>query len=458
MYISPLFIITFLPICYYSSMSKRRSLTTFVTAEEQFNKFLSYMPNPDHVLNSTDEQLEIVEEMLSDAHIVAKLEELKNGVLSREWQITPGDNSPLAEEIAARVTEIVAEELDIDNDLEELITALEYGYAISEVIWKEEGAEWLPESLKGRRQTRFRFKSDGTPVFQKNGLWKELKQEYKFIVFRPYSLNENPYGRSILMPCYWPWKFKRAGWKFWLVMMDKFGVPSILALFNTEEQDEEKLRERAAMIAAELEKLESSSAIALANVEKTEMVANSGTSEDFKTFLELCNSEMSKAITGSILTSDAGTHGSYAQSQTHNQTKDIKTRRLARKLAHCISRTLIRWIVELNWGEGVPLPRFSFDMEELPAFETLEKAINLGIPVSKRALYEKYNIPEPKDEEDTFIKASSPPPLPLPDEEEGADFADALKAAFFLQRATSRTATLRNLRTSSAAMLPRGQQ
>lgn len=416
-YLSKLFLPCFIII--YMSI-----LTNFVTAEKEFHNFLTYMPNPDYILNSTDETLEIIEVMLSDSHISAKLEELKAEILSRPWKIQPADNSSLQESIANRIKEIINDALDLDNDLEEELTAVECGFSISEVIWQEINGEWIPDSIKGRHQKRFAFKSDGTLMFLKNGMWQELKKEKykkKFIIFRPFSLNENPYGQSILLHCYWPWKFKTTGWKFWLIMMDRFGVPSILALFNTEEQDEDKIKERAKIIAGELSNLESNSSAALANVDRAITIQNKGASADFKTFIELCNAEISKGITGSTLTSDTGTHGSYAQSVTHADTKEIRGRRIAKKLARIISRTLIKWIVELNWGEGIPSPEFLFDFEEVPLFETVEKAINLGIPVSKRALYTTYNIPEPEDAEDIFV--SQPKTVPM-------NFADN----FFLQK------------------------
>jgi phage gp29-like protein len=68
----------------------------------------------------------------------------------------------------------------------------------------------------------------------------------------------------------------------------------------------------------------------------------------------------------------------------------------------------INWAVELNYGKDAIPPTLEFDVERKADFVELMSAIEKGIPVSRSALYDQYKLPQPRDEEDTFIKQASP--------------------------------------------------
>jgi len=385
-----------------------KKLTTEITSNyAYFEQFLTYLPDPaDTILDDPEGAYEVFRKMLLDPHINAKLQQLKDEVLSKEFDIVPADESSKAQEIADFVKKAIYENLNIEQDFAELLSAIEYGFSVSEVIWKQEGGFWLPDSLKARKQEKFRFNTKGELLYYDpiEG-WKRLDTNYKFIIHRHNPQVENPYGFSVLLACYWPWMFKKAGWKFWLKVAEKFGVPTVLALIKGEGMTEDQKAETANFIAEALLNIQEDAAVALVDVEKVETLESKGSAEDFARLIELCNAEISKAITGEILTADKGNTGSYALAKVHSETLKRRGRKVAKALANTLNRTLIRWIVELNYGKDLLhlTPKLQFDFTEIPEWEQVKDAIDRGVPVSKEALYSMYNLPKPVNEEDVFI-------------------------------------------------------
>ncbi len=366
-----------------------------------FEQFMGYLPNPDVLiqeLGTDGETFDFFEKMLLDGHIWSQLSIRKAYILSRPWDIVQEKSS---KEVADFVRETL-NNLFIQQDLEEILTAIEYGYSVTEIIWELVDGFWIPKNLKNRDPERFRFNSYGELLIKKGlGKPERLKETYKFIIYRHESRKENPYGTPVLSRCYWPWMFKKAGFKFWVTMCEKFGVPSIIALFQSTEADGGK--ERAFQIAQALQGLSNDAAAAISNVDDVKALEVSGNGESFDSLIKLCNIEISKAITGQVLSSDIGDRGSYALAKTHEDTLERITKKDGKILERVLNETLIKWIVELNFGVNVPLPRFEFDYFEIPEWDVIKDAIDRGFPVSKEALYSLYNIPRPIDENDVFI-------------------------------------------------------
>jgi len=369
-----------------------------------FERFLAFLPNPAEELyaGNVADAIETFEEMLLDPHIHAKLQELKDIVLSANFRISPESE----DQESLKVKEFVEDalkNLNLIKEVGELLTSLEYGYSVSEIIWENKDGYWIPKELKSRHPKRFRFNAKGELLYLEDGTFKPLNVPYKFIVHRHAPRAENPYGTSLLLRCYWPWRFKKAGLRFWLITAEKFSVPTILALFKTEGLSPEEIEERARLIADALSRIETDAALALANVEEVKTIEAKGSADDFKKLLEFCNMEISKAITGEVLTSDIGERGSYALSKVHENTLYARAKRIAKEIEETLNNTLIRYIVELNFGQNAPLPRISIEIEEIADWEKVKNAMAMGVPVSLKALYTKYGIPEPVDERDAFV-------------------------------------------------------
>jgi len=389
-------------------MSVSSQVLTKVTAAEweAFEKFLSYFPNIDEFLMEIGETFEVYNRMLTDEEIGSALEIRKRALLSYPWNISSADKSMSAKKTADFVKQALRNpDFSLTTFLEQCLTALEFGYAVVEIVWKDPAKNkglWLPKKTVLLKPDRFRISPDDSLVMIIPEE-KRLPEKYKFVLHRFGIAPENPYGVSVLKRCYWPWRFKRAGWEFWLLAAEKFGVPSIMAIIDTENaRTTAEIEERARFIAEALKNLKVDGAVALAGTKeiKTIEAKNIG---DFEKLIELCNRAISKAITGQVLATGEGKYGTRAQATVHENVLYEIVDADARALAETVNRTLIKWIVELNFGEDAPCPVFEFDLSEETPWERIRDAIDRGIPLSKKALYQTYGLPQPESEEDMFI-------------------------------------------------------
>jgi phage gp29-like protein len=185
-----------------------------------------------------------------------------------------------------------------------------------------------------------------------------------------------------------------------MIAAEKYGIPSIIALFQAHNEAEAQSRARA--LASMLQSLKSDAAAAVANVDDIKTIGMTG-SFDFSAIITLANRSISKAITGQVLATDEAQHGTRAQAEIHQDTLNMLIESDALEIADTLNKTLIPWLVELNFGEGAPIPRFVWDIHEETPWERIIQAIDRGVPISKQALYTRYNIPQPVDGSDAFI-------------------------------------------------------
>ena len=222
-----------------------------------------------------------------------------------------------------------------------------------------------------------------------------------------------PYGTSDLLMCWWPWKFKQLGWEFWLKAAEKAGVPSLVALFETQEV-EERAQELANSISSTLVGMQGGNAAALANVRELKTLEMSGALQDHKVLIETCNQEISFALTTQSLSTQEGNYGPRAQASVHDENL-LRVCAVDAKALQGVFQKLIEWMVELNFGKGVVVPKFEFDLEVYASFAELMQAIQNKIPVSKESLYTRYKLPRPKDEADAFVLGDDTEGLALSD-------------------------------------------
>lgn len=76
-------------------------------------------------------------------------------------------------------------------------------------------------------------------------------------------------------------------------------------------------------------------------------------------------------------------------------------------------QTLIDWMVALNFGENVPSPKGYFDIKNYATFQEVMQAVQNKVPLSKEALYTRYGLPRPEDDNDLFIVENQQPQTPF---------------------------------------------
>ena len=105
-------------------------------------------------------------------------------------------------------------------------------------------------------------------------------------------------------------------------------------------------------------------------------------------------------------------YGSRAQAEVH----DANLVRVAHGDAKALQgtlQTLIDWMVALNFGENVPSPKGYFDIKNYATFQEVMQAVQNKVPLSKEALYTRYGLPRPEDDNDLFIVENQQPQTPF---------------------------------------------
>lgn len=344
---------------------------------EPLTAFMQGLPNRDPLLSAKQPgsgygyPYGLFEEALDkDAHLSAVLNQRKAALLAWERRVVPADASPEAARgaqlVEAALAGIGAGDVrgGIERDLWELLDAIAYGFSVSEVVWETRGLPafgtlLLPARLLSRHPRRFCFDAQGQPrlLTSAEPLNGEALPPYKFIVFSPYGRFENPYGLPLLRCLWWLCWFKRQALKFWVMHAEKYGSPTALLKYPPGATEKEKR----AFVRLISSLQQETGLVVPQGVDVSLLEADrAGSAEAYQKLCEFCNSELSKAVLGQTLTTEAGERGARSLGEVHQAVREDITRMDAAALSALLNATLVKWITELNLGPSIPLPRVEF--------------------------------------------------------------------------------------------------
>jgi len=371
-----------------------------IRVEDTFSSFLGYMPNPDEILRDTGERISVYREMRTDPRIKSLLKVFKSMALSYPVNLKQGTSK---EAVFSYCKETLSQSLFYRLE-KRLLSAVEYGFSVVELVWSLADGEWVPADMVLRKPERFVFDAEGGLKYRSGSgeLVDLYEQPYKWLVYRHDKDAENPYGTSALKSCYWPWKFKKAGAQFWLMAAEKFAVPSILALFDTTEP-EDRIRERALRLSELLSTVQSGSGAALANIRDVKLLSAPEKVSEFRTLMDWCDTQMAYGIVYQSLAVQEAEYGTRAQAEVHRDVLSSVAKAECIEMAEVLQR-LVDWVVVLNFGPEEVSPQVEFDLKEKATWQQVMEALDRGVPVSRDAIYGRYGIPEPVSEEDAFVR------------------------------------------------------
>lgn len=353
----------------------------------------------------------LYEELLKlDPHLKSVVDVRKVGVTSLPTLIQPGDDSERAAMIARWVewwlAEIGQDKYFIDGgflrDRLGLLSAVPYGISTMEIVWGDNGGWLVPRDLLHRHPRMFKFTWENelrlaSGAYDTQGT---AVPEMKFLVFTPYTEFENPYGIPALQSVYFYSVFKRTGYRFWSVFLDKFGSPTLVAKHPKNATDPEinKIYDIIAAYQQETGVIIPEDFV----VEMLEAKRSGGAS--YGEFIDSCNREVSKGILGQNLTTEVS-GGSYAAANVHMMIRADILENDARLEMTAWDR-LIRWAVDLNFADEKPYPKFIIRTDAAgdtrTRLEVIRQLASLGYPLSRKQINEELHMRVPDGEADTF--------------------------------------------------------
>ncbi|TEB09151.1 phage portal protein family protein [Pelotomaculum propionicicum] len=380
---------------------RRPEKSEIITADKlNWQIIMNMLPDPDIILQKTGKTAEVFEEMENDPHVWACLSSRKAGVLTKEWDVLPAGDSPREQEIASFVKSAL-DDLDMDSLIRQVLDAPFHGYTVHELIWKEARGRWVIDTFKDRPQKYFGFDVNSNLLFK--GIFNldgELMPGAKFLVARHEGSEKKPYGVRLASKCYWPWLFKKHGYKFWAIFVEKYGMPLAIGKYSPGSSEQDK----ADLVQALIDLVQDAAVAIPSNSEVDFKSAGEGKERIHQMFMEFCESSISKAILGQTLTTQIGeTGGAYAAAKVHSGVRDDINESDAKLVMSAINDQPVWWLVDFNYGPQERYPSFVIHYEE----EQVQKdraerdraLVEMGLRIPARYFYTRYNIPEPQDDE-----------------------------------------------------------
>lgn len=321
-------------------------------------------PNDDLLLQKggTD-AFPIYTKLLFDETVQASLIKMSQEITAREWKIEPA--SEKAGDIAVKdFVEEKLHSLQMDEIYRGLLESYIVGFSVGEIMWRRTASGIIPFDFRFRDQRRFRFQEeeDADYGFTMRMVTRDDRftgielPPRKFVVHRYWAQNNgDPYGAGLGRVLYPLVKFKRRALESQLLYSDRFSNPTAVA--------KAPLSATAAEIDTlynHLSNLSQETALVLPEGFELEFVNPGGSPDTFQNLRETLAQSIHILVAGEDEAGNADA-GSRASSEVAQTVRTSRAHDLSELISQTLNESMIRWIVELNFGTSVTPPKIYRD-------------------------------------------------------------------------------------------------
>lgn len=359
--------------------------------------FSDVLEPQDDVLNSKagGKGLKLYDELARDSHAHSVLQKRIHKLIGREWFIKPGGDSAVDIEAADFIEDVVAN-LPFDDICKNFLDATNKGFSVGEMSYVVDGRHIRVDRIKDIDQRRFVFDKDWNPrlLTMQNMIKGEELPARKFAVHRFGAKGNNPYGQGLGATLFWAVMFKRNGVAYWQKFLERFASPIPVGEYPVGSSPDVQ-----AALMALLKRMNNASAITIPFGTKLDSfeAKRSGT-VDYEAWVKLWNAEISKTVLGETLTTEMGSTGARAASETHADILDSLVDSDADLLSGTLNATMIKWLIEYNYPNAklpkIWRPRPSNEFAEEDLKEKRAKRRSADVTALKDAREQGY---EPED-------------------------------------------------------------
>lgn len=342
-----------------------------------------------------------------DLHYRAVLQTRKLAVCGLALVVSPGDDSAPASAAAELVREQFAK-IDVPSLALALLDALSRGYAVAELVWQTGGRRWWIDKLLPREPTWFVWdRASGRELRLHDGSAEgALLPKYKFVVHAPLAQTSAPALTGLARSALWAWVFKSYALRDWAAFCELYGQPIRLGKYDASASPEDVATLKRAVM-----DVGSDAAAVLPQSMVLEIVESAGktaSAELYASLIRYLDEQVSKAVLGQTLTTDAGRSGSLAQARVHDGVRDDLLRFDARALAATLRHQVAEPLVRLNLGPDAPVPLVELHIEEGEDLDALGQQLialaQVGLDVPLRWVREKWGIPKAEASEAVLVR------------------------------------------------------
>jgi phage gp29-like protein len=392
--------------------------------------------------------LEVFDKMRRDDQVKAALTFKKYAVISAGWEIvSPKDEAEdweVTDSLRKNFDDITTDERTFDDILIEVLSALDYGYSVSEKIWEEKetpnGSQIWLKDLKTRKPHYIHFQQDPqgnllkvmqeVPAGEKPdtktayGPMIEVPQE-KILLYVHHREFSNYYGTSDLDAAYRAWVVKDNAYKWLAMYLEKLGIPPIFAIFNPEAYTGTPIQTMQTV----LERMQSATIGMMPRPNKDDLEFWSpelGTQANsvFIPALDMLNRDIARAILMPNLLgfTAESQHGSFARSNTQFDMFLMVIDYIRRTVSSAINAQVIRPWVDFNYGTQERYPEFRFlpqdDEARVQLLQSWTQMITAGAVTKQQsdetAIRQLLKMPERQEGDEMPVSGGINPATGLP--------------------------------------------
>jgi len=351
--------------------------------------------DPDRVLSKLGlDQTTAFQDIKTDDNLEA-VEGSRNAAVEKlEWDI-------VRDKASARVAKFIktyykeSDFIDIPRFIGDIQQKNPYGMAPIQITWGMIDGQMIPIKLEGLPARWFTFNDDNDLRFlsKSSSFEGEEVKKHRILLARNNPTYDNPFGDKLYSKCYWPITFKRNAWKWEQVFVEKSSVPWIKGKVPAS-WDDTKVDELLEVISNCVQ----DGILIFPDGTEVDFFEPKGTrsTEIFTNLTNRMDAAVQKIWLGETLTTEiTGDTGSYAAANVHQGTKDERRDKDAKEIER-VNNQLIRWMVDVNFGIGIPQPKFimnePFSISKEQAERDAILAEKLKVGFTKDYIKSTYNL------------------------------------------------------------------
>ncbi len=337
-------------------------------------------------------RLDIYKEVLNDDEVKSAFTQRQDAVISREWKVEPGGDKPIDAEAAEAMSELL-KSVGFDRVTKLMHYGVFYGYAVAELIYGIKNNIYWINDIKVRDRRRFRFTPTGElRLLTQNNMHEGIACEAPY--FWHYATgadhDDEPYGLGLAHWLYWPCFFKRNDIKFWLIFLEKFGMPTAVGKYGTGATTEQK-RDLLALTRA----IQTDSGIIIPETMNLDLlqIARSGAG-DYKSFYDSMNEAIRRVTVGQITSSGGASNSIGGDESLQAAVLASIAKSDSDVMCESWNRGPGTWFTQMNFpGAAVPQVSRIFDEpEDLKSLSERDKNIieSTGYRPTLAVIQDKY--------------------------------------------------------------------
>lgn len=353
--------------------------------------------------------LEFAEQMEEkDLHYAAVLGVRKRAIRSLDVQVTPGDHTDAAGELA-EMTRATLTAAPVRSSLIDMMDALGKSFSVTEILWEREGKGLKAGGMELVDPRWFEFdRENGNYLYLRDNDGPQPLRPDSYIIHVAKVKSGLPIRGGLARLAGWAYLFKNYTLKDWAIFLEAYGHPLRLGKYGTSSSPEDRrtLLRAARQIGVDM------AAIIPKDMDLDVIAgATNGADKMYEGNARYWDEQISKGVLGQVATTDA-IAGGHAVGKIHEQVRDDIRDADAEQLAASLQRDLAGALKRLHFPDSVPLPTISFPPPESVdpklMLQLMEKGPKAGLRIPVAQIREVFALREPEEGEEVLTPPSAP--------------------------------------------------